>query len=399
MVVGAGLLWGLPALTSAQTNSAPPVPDGAALEKEACLRNLKVIYEAIEAYRLDRKDLPNWLSDLVPKYLADGNVLICPVCLRTGQTEAPPLADPNLPSSYLYEFSPVPLGKALTNAPGRTRREWRRRQMGLVGSVVPLVRCRLHTPMLNLAFDGRIYESPPAWEMVVTNRVKPMDLNPARVFAEGPGPAAKGRGKAGRASRFPPRDPETPKAALDLTGFYNAGLNESWQGGASNSLMRLPKGRRIMVGVEFDLRGIVQLASQSPSTTGFPALVKGIPVKQKCQRLWFLHAAGFGTLADEGKQIGRYVVHFATNQMRLEIPIRYGHEVRDWHPVTGEPPPPEELVVAWRGQNPFSRSQGQTIRLFLTLWKNVEPDLEIESIDYVSSMAEPAPFLVAITAE
>jgi hypothetical protein len=115
--------------------------------------------------------------------------------------------------------------------------------------------------------------------------------------------------------------------------------------------------------------------------------------------LWFLHAAGFGTLADEGKQIGRYIVHFASNQMRLEIPIRYGYEVRDWHTLAGEPPAPEELVVAWRGENPFSRSQGQTIRLFLTLWKNVEPDVEIESIDYVSSMAEPAPFLVAVTAE
>lgn len=399
MVVGASLLWGLFSLTSAQTNSEPPVPDGAALEKEACLRNLKVIYDAIEAYRLDRKDLPNWLSDLVPKYLADGNVLICPVCLRTGQTEAPPLADPNLPSSYLYEFSPAPLGKALTNAPGRTRREWRRRQMGLVGSVVPLVRCRLHTPMLNLAFDGRIYESPPSWEMVVTNRVRATALTPARVFAEGPPLAAKGRGKAAGAPRFVPRDPETTKAALDLTRFYNAGLNQSWQGGASNSLMRLPKGRRIMVGVEFDVRGIVQLGSQSLSTTNYPALVRGIPVQQKCQRLWFLHAAGFGTTADEGKQIGKYVVHFATNQMRLEIPIRYGHEVRDWHTLPGEPPAPEELIVAWRGENPFSRRQGRTIRLFLTLWKNVAPDLEIESIDYVSSMAEPAPFLVAITAE
>ena len=63
-------------------------------EKEACVSNLKTIYAAIEAYQRDHKALPNWLSDLVPQYLPDVNVLVCPVCRRTGQTEKPPLADP-----------------------------------------------------------------------------------------------------------------------------------------------------------------------------------------------------------------------------------------------------------------------------------------------------------------
>ena len=56
--------------------------------------------------------------------------------------------------------------------------------MGLVGSVVPLVRCRHHDPVLNLAFDGKVYESPPAWERLVTNRVRRGDLTPARLFAD-----------------------------------------------------------------------------------------------------------------------------------------------------------------------------------------------------------------------
>ena len=184
-----------------------------------------------------------------------------------------------------------------------------------------------------------------------------------------------------------------------MTGFYNAALNQSWLGGATNSLARLPSGRRTLVGIEFDVRGIIQLGSQARASTNYPALITGIPVKQKCRRLWFLHAAGFGTLADEGKQIGRYVVHYATNQMRLEIPIRYGLEVRDWHSLPGELPAPPELTVAWRGENASSKSQGQSIRLFLTAWTNVAPDVEIDSLDYISSLAGPAPFLVAITAE
>src|SRR5215471_19345093 len=56
-------------------------------EKEDCTRNLQTIYKAIEAYRRDHKNIPNWFSDLVPDYLPDVNVLICPVCRRTGETD------------------------------------------------------------------------------------------------------------------------------------------------------------------------------------------------------------------------------------------------------------------------------------------------------------------------
>jgi hypothetical protein len=394
LAIGAGA-----AIASAQTIPAAGAPNRAAEEKEACIKNLKLIYDAIQAYQADHRDLPNWLSDLVPQYLPDANVLVCPVCRRTGETEAAPLADPKLPSSYLFEFCPVPLYGLGTNAPARTRREWKRRQMGLVGSVVPLVRCRHHDPVLNLAFDGKIYESPGAWERLVTNRVSLADLSPGRIFAEERPPATSTPRKPATAPRFLPRDPATPKELLDLTRFYNAGLKESWHGGKGNDLAALPKGRQTFGGVEFDVRGIVQLGSRSPLATNYPALIKGIPVKQKCERLHFLQAAGFGTLGDEGKQIGTYMVHFATNQMRLEIPIRYGQEVRNWHDVAGEPAAPEELKVAWRGENARSKSAGRSIRLFLTTWTNVVPGLEIESIDYVSAMAVPAPFLIAVSVE
>ena len=145
---------------------------------------------------------------------------------------------------------------------------------------------------------------------------------------------------------------------LDLTPFYNAGLNESWHGNKGNDLAALPEGVQTFGGVEFDVRGIVQLGSKSPSSTNYPALIKGIPVKQKCQRLHFLHAAGFGNPGDEGKQIGAYVVHFTANPMRLEIPIRYGHEVRDWHALAGEPAAPDELTVVWTGTERAEQSGG-----------------------------------------
>ena len=399
LAIGTGAAADPASVASAQTIPAAGAPSRAAEEKAACAKNLKAIYDAIQAFQADHRDLPNWLSDLVPQYLSDANVLVCPVCRRTGQTESPPLADPKLPSSYIFEFCPVPLRDAATNAPTRTRREWKRRQMGLVGSIVPLVRCRHHDPVLNLAFDGKVYESPPAWETLVTSRVSLADLTPARIFADERPPTTPAPSKPAPAPRFPPRDPATPKELLDLTPFYNAGLNESWHGNKGNDLTALPKGVQTFSGVDFDVRGIIQLGSKSPSATNYPSQIKGIPVKQKCQRLCFLHAAGFGSPGDEGKQIGTYVVHFATNQMRLEIPIRYGHEVRNWHAMPGEPAAPRELKVAWRGENAQSKSAGRSIRLFLTSWTNVAPGLEVESIDFISAMAVPAPFLIAVSVE
>ncbi len=387
----AGLMFLAPIASTAAEPTRSQVPE----EKDACIKNLKVINEAIQAFQIDHKDLPNWLSDLVPQYLPDANVLICPVCRRTGETEGPPLVDPKIPCSYLFEFCPVPLGTLATNAPTQTRREWKRRQMGLVGSAVPVVRCRHHRPVLNLGFDGAIYESQAAWELDFTNRVSFKSLSAARLFANDPTPAAKGRDKP----RFLARDDKAGPELIDLSRYYNAALTEPRPGSPAGNLAKLPRGLRRFAGVNFDVRGIVQLGGKSPAVNKYPAEVKGIRVRQKCQRLYFLHAACFGGAVDEGKEIGAYVVHFAANQMRLEIPVSYGRDVRNWLARPDEPEKSNDLTVAWTGTNAVSYSPGRPIRLFLTTWTNPAPGVEIESIDCVSRMAVPAPFLVAITAE
>jgi len=197
LAIGASAAVGPGSVASTETNSTAVAPDKASAEKEACMNNLKLIYTAIQGYQADHHDLPDWLSDLVPQYLADANVLMCPVCRRTGQVEAPPLADPKLPSSYLFEFCPVPLGGLGINGLIHTRKEWKRQQMGLVGSQVPIVRCRHHTPVLNLAFDGRIYESPSMWELLFTNRVSAAELTPARIFHLEPARPANAQKKPG----------------------------------------------------------------------------------------------------------------------------------------------------------------------------------------------------------
>jgi hypothetical protein len=381
-------LWSSAALVNAQ----PKPEELAAQEKEACTRNLKTIYQAIRAYELDHKDLPNWLSDLVPKYLPDANVLICPVCRRTGKTEDPALADPKLPSSYLFEFCPIYVDTGNPNGPMHTRREWKRRQMGLVGSMVPVVRCRQHNPVLNLGFDGQIYESPPSWERLFTNRLDIVELTAPRLFA-GDAPS-----KPPPAARFPARDAKAGPGLLDLTRYYNAPLSETWLGKDSATLAPLPQGLQTLAKVEFDVRGLVQAGSQTLVDKRYPRQIKGIAVHRKCAQLHFLHGACHATAADDGVQIASYFVHYAGNPARLEIPVVCGRDVRDWIAPPDEPPAPPELTVAWVGHS-FAKSPAETLRLFTTTWTNLAPDAEIESVDFVSNMAGPAPFLVAITAE
>jgi hypothetical protein len=375
----------------------PPVnaSDRAAEERDGCIKNLRVIYEAIQAYQNDHKDIPNWLSDLVPQYLPDSNVLTCPVCRRTGQIEGPPLADPKISSSYLFEFCPVQLGSSAPNAPTHTRREWKRRQMGLVGSIVPIVRCRHHNPAINLSFDGKIFESPATWELSVTNRVPASELTAAKLFADIAPPPPKPTPTL----RIPARDPKAGPGLLDLTKFYNATLTDAWQGETNKSLSALPRGLQEFGGIQFDVRGIIQLGSKSLTDKQFPPQVRAIPVHKKCRDLYFLHAVGFSSKTDEGAQVGSYVVHFAGDRARLEIPIHCGSDVRNWHVQPQEPAPQSGLNVAWTSESNPDKAQGPATRLFMTSWSNLAPDKEIESIDFVSSMAGPAPFLVAITAD
>lgn len=70
----------------------------------------------------------------------------------------------------------------------------------------------------------------------------------------------------------------------------------------------------------------------------------------------------------------------------------------DWiapSPAPGDGNP----VEAWSGENPKSRAQHKTIQLDLVTWEHLRPDVEITSLDLVSTLQKAAPFLVAVRLE
>lgn len=381
------------------------------------MANLRRVYAAIQAHRQEHKDYPEWLSDLVPQYLQDVNVLSCPVTRRTGQLDTQGPSDPKLPTSYAYQFGNQPIPSAFSGGSKRTMREWKTRQREKVGDIVPMVRCRLHSPQLNVSFDGNVFESPAGWESMLTNGLKAGDLSAPKLFPEdgaflavvtaNNGATNANRERPAAAApvilRIPPRDPQSTSAQIDLTDHYNAGLNEAWHarpgsGYKHSDLSWLPRGLQTFAGTEFDVRGVVQIAGRNLASSRFPAAVIRIKINRKCRALHFLHATAWSV--PDGTRIGHFRIVYSDGEEQ-EIPILYGVDVRDWtlaataknEPVSAKP------EIAWMGKSPLSQSQGTTLRLFKSSWENPVPQARLDTVDYVSAETNCAPFLIAITAD
>jgi hypothetical protein len=96
-------------------------------------------------------------------------VFVSPVFRRTGQQELYGNEDPRITTSYIYEFSAKPVPQVIRSAfpelaADTTMREWKTRQITEFGQVVPILRCFIHNPVLNVTFDGEFFESGGYWE-------------------------------------------------------------------------------------------------------------------------------------------------------------------------------------------------------------------------------------------
>jgi hypothetical protein len=196
--------------------------------------------------------------------------------------------------------------------------------------------------------------------------------------------------------KIPPRPATAPANLLDLSRFYNAALAEDWHEGTAGSLSALPVGIRTLRGIDFDVRGIVQLAGRQLANRGYPAKVGGIPLHRRCLQLHFLHATGWSE--QPGRQIGNFIIHYAGGREHF-IPIIYGQDVLDWVTPKGDIRHQGSAVVAWEGHATPGAMPSGARHLFLTSWQNPLPFVAIEFVDYESALTEAAPFLIAITAE
>jgi WD40 repeat protein/tetratricopeptide (TPR) repeat protein/predicted Ser/Thr protein kinase len=201
------------------------------------------------------------------------------------------------------------------------------------------------------------------------------------------------------ARNIPSRAPDTSTNCVDLSLWYGAPLHKNWHTPpemGSWNLGRLPPGRHTFGGVEFDVRGIIQLSSPKIAAAfpDYPREVHDLSVGRRCRALHFLHASIWAYALPSGTRIGAYLVRYSDG-LREEIPIVHGEDLLEWQVLSD---PVEELKrarVAWTGKLPH----GRPVRLFKRTWENPRPDATIASFDFLSEMTDAAPFLIAVSVE
>jgi hypothetical protein len=193
---------------------------------------------------------------------------------------------------------------------------------------------------------------------------------------------------------IPARSPEAGAGQIDLTPHYNAPLTEPWHSALrENDLSELPRGLQRFGDVWFDVRGIVQLAGTAEPYLRrlYPHMAIGIQVNRTFDQLHLLHATGWNAI--DGTHVASIILHYVDGEHRI-FPIHYGYDVRNWWPQPNEPSLESTgLRLAW--QRPAL--PGAPRRLFISTWKNPRPAVPVTTLDYVSALALPAPFLVAIS--
>ena len=192
---------------------------------------------------------------------------------------------------------------------------------------------------------------------------------------------------------IPQRDPLARPNLIDLSAYYNAALDEICCSAETTGNWGLPSVTDGVVsaqGLDCDIRGIVQLSLRAlmPLAPVYPGRVDGIRVGGKHQRLRFVHGTIGGV--PDGTQVGTYLVRYANGEQR-EARLIYGRDLRD----PFDDLPIEKGTALILGPNPA----GQLARLSCWTWENPLSEVEITSLDFVSSMSDAAPFLVAITGE
>jgi hypothetical protein len=196
---------------------------------------------------------------------------------------------------------------------------------------------------------------------------------------------------------IPARDSNTSSNLIDLTAYYDGPLTQFGDGSGKvqDDLSELPAGVHRMNGIDFDVRGLIQIGALADNGLAYPSHVYGIPVGRQCHQLHFLQAAILAASAHAGDELGSYIIHY-TDGRQVAVPIITGKEMADGWSQSGESS--AGLVPAWVESNPAAHRNGRTIRLFQTTWENPFPEMPISQLDFESDRPTPGqPCLVAIT--
>ena len=180
-----------------------------------------------------------------------------------------------------------------------------------------------------------------------------------------------------------------------------------WFGDARFTLKDLPTGKQQFAGVTYDIFDFptspvptcIMLAGPNLPNQ-LPNDVRGIPVNQRADALFFLHTARIDRRLDRRErqdgqrlEIVRYVVHYADGE-EVVVPIYGEMDIDDYRVKQPEALPGAQL--AWT--RPYEGTEFHAA-VYSKQWNNPRPEVEIQSID-VLPVESPrgSAALLAITA-
>ena len=354
-----------------------------------CASHLRLISEAIREHLLREGKYPDELSLLTPKYLADPELLFCPVFNRTGVssdevTGIKKIENPDSASSYTYELSSLKTSQTL-GAGGNdvTMREWKLRQSLLVGPKVPMVRCHLHDndASINVGFDGSVFNSPRTWELMFTNRVSLDALGPSKVFQHLERVANPVRTGSSPVRLHP--------SVVNLSLLYNADpsvLRPPEE--LVRSVNQIDSDLVMLAGTFFESRGLVVMPSGDLEAGDSSAPSIKIEVDRICSELLLLCGAPFEASQNSPKG-------------RMQVLRSDGRESNVLIGATPDMPfvraPHPYGRVAAPGSD-SSHGEELWIQLFQFRWINPSPDEPVLSVTIFPFNKESSLFLIALAA-
>ncbi|NQT38073.1 MAG: hypothetical protein HQ581_11320, partial [Planctomycetes bacterium] len=180
-----------------------------------------------------------------------------------------------------------------------------------------------------------------------------------------------------------------------------------WFGDANRTFKALPAGPHVLAGVRYNIYEMptspvpqVLMLGGDRVPGNPPTEIKGIPVGQKADALFFLHTARVDRRPNdrqrrEGKQLEmfRYIVHYADGGEAV-VPVISENHIEDYRQQKPQSLPGAQL--AWTRPYPNSDLSAAA---YAMQWNNPRPDVEIASIDMVYGPERcGVPCLIAVTA-
>ncbi len=199
-----------------------------------------------------------------------------------------------------------------------------------------------------------------------------------------------------------PRDPRAPSGVVNLETVMNRPL-ESREG--SNDGLRevptdLPLGVSRLGGVDFEIRGVVQMSSRGGPLPErkWPARVT-LPLPGKAaRRMHLLLTTRGGAELPVGTPVMRVRCRWSGGA-EAELPVRLGVEVGNgWH-APENPKPGDRADAAWQGISEASETARSVMRLYRMTIEAPGPGMVLEQCELASEETAATPMIYAVSVE